>query len=184
MQVEYDHLFKILLLGDTAVGKTCLMLRFCEDVFVEQHNRTVGVDFRIKKCINIFGLKIKLQILDHPPPTKFNKSKPSYYRNAHGIIILHDPSQPLDSLKHWLRKIDRYGWENVSKFIVANKCDLENNECIDDIKELAEGLGITFMNISAKESINCEECFVNLAWELMLKRRLMDAKRNIITFAQ
>ena len=154
------------------------MLRFCDDKFVEQHNRTVGVDSRIKQYLNIFGLKIKLQILDPHPPTKFNTLKPSYYRNAHGIIILHDPSQPLDSLKHWLRKIDRYGLENVSKFIVANKCDLKNSEYIDDIKELAEGLEITFMNISAKDSINCEECFATFVWELMLKKRLLDAQRN------
>ena|SRR3990167_992047 len=159
MQEECDHLFEILLLGDTAVGKTCLMLRLCEDKFVEQHKITVGVDFRVKKLINIVGLKIKLKILDPHPPTKFNILHPGHYRNAHGIIILHDPSQPLDSLKHWLQEIDCY---DNSKMIVANKCDLENNEYIDDIKALAERLGITFMNISAKDSINCEECLVNL----------------------
>ena len=176
-EVVHDHLFKIVLLGDTAVGKTCLMLRLCEDKFVEQHNRTVVVDLGIRKYLNIFGLKIKLQIWDPPPPTKINTLEANYYRGAHGVIILHDPSHPLDNLKFWLREIDCSSWEHVYKLIVANKCDLKNNEQIDDVAQLAEGLGIPFVNISAKDSINCEECIVNLVWEILLNCELA-AQRN------
>ena len=167
VEVVYDHLFKILLLGDTAVGKTCLMLRFCDDKFVDQYNRTVGLNFRVRK-INIFGLQIQLELCDPHSTMKLN-----HFRSANGIILLHDPSQPLDDLKLWLDEIDCYCLGRnvpISKLIVASKCDLENIEYIDaikDIKELAEGLGITFMNISAKDSINCEECIVDLVCDML-----------------
>ena len=159
---EFDHLFKILLLGHTTVGKTCLMLRFGEDKFVEQYNRTVSFDFRVR-TINLFGLKIKLEIWD-----SHSTMKSSHFRSAHGIIILHDPSQPLDDLKLWLDEIDRYSLGyTIPKLIVASKCDLKNSEKIDGTKQLAEGLGITFMNISARDSINCEECYVDLVCDVL-----------------
>src|SRR3990167_6174087 len=166
--MDYDYLFKVLLLGDSAVGKTCLMLRLCEDAFVEQHQRTVDYDFKIRKHLNFLVSKIRLQIWE--APVGFNTVKYSHYRSDHGIIILHDPSQPLDSLDHRLQEIDRYGWQSVCKLIVATKCDLKNNEYFDDVKELAEGLGITFMNVSAKNSINCEECLLNLVWDLLIRK--------------
>ena len=175
---EEYYLFKILLLGDAAVGKTCLMLRFCEDKFVEQHNPTIGVDFRIRSTMQILESKIKLQIWDPHPPNKFNTLRGSYYRGAHGIIILHDPSQPLANLQHWLQETDRFCWEYVSKIIVASKCDLLNKMQVGGIEKLAAGLGITFMKVSAKDSINCEECFMHLVYEILLKRIELDAQHR------
>ena len=173
---EYDYLFKILLLGDAAAGKTCLMLRFCDDKFVEQHNPTVGVDFRGKPFINVLGSKIKLQIWDTHPPTKFRTLGASYYRSAHGIIILQDPSRPLDNLKLWLLELDRFASDSVSKMIVASKYDLANTEKIGDVAQFAAEHGIPFMTISAKDSINCEECIINLVYENLLKIEIARVK--------
>ena len=122
--------------------------------------------------MNIFGSKVKLQIWDSRPTTRFPKLIASLFRGAHGIIILHDPSQPLASVKHWLQEIDCYAKGSVCKLIVANKCDLADDEQnVDDIKELADELGIGFMNISAKASVNCEECFVNLVCKILRKNQ-------------
>ena len=174
---EYDYLFKIILVGDAAAGKTCLMLRFCDDNFAEQHNPACGAYFRFRNCIHISGSKIKLKILDTHPPNRFCSLDSYYYQIAHGIIILHDPSQPVNNLKQWIFATDRYASESVPKMIVASKCDLANAEKIDDVAQLAAEHGIPFMNISAKDSINCEECIVNLVYE-NLQQIAMPAKRK------
>ena len=177
--VDYDFLFKIILVGGDAVGKTCLLLRFCEDRFDEEYKPTAGLDF-IYREMNIFGSKVKLQIWDSHPTTRFQTLIATFFRGAHGIIVLRDPSQPLASVKHWLHEIDRHAKESVCKLIVANSCDLVDNEQNDDgIKELAEGLGIGFMNISAKDSINCEECLVNLVWDILRTQAPLATARNI-----
>ena len=152
------------------------MLRFCDDKFVEQHNRTFNAECRFRKYIHILRSKIKVQIWDTHPPTKFKTLRASYYRSAHGIIILHDPSQSLDNLKQWICEIDRFASDSVPKMIVASKCDLANAEKIDDVAQLAAEHGIPFMNISAKDSINCEECIVNLVCENLLKIEIAAVK--------
>ena len=176
---EHNYLFKILLLGDTAVGKTCLMLRFCEDKFVEQHNPTIGVTSRFRTRIHILGFKIQLQIWDPRPPTDF-KFRPSYFQSVDGVVILQNPSQPIwQSLPYWLKEIDRFAPDYVSKIIVASKCDLKNTEQISRVEKFAEDNGIAFMKISAKNSMNCEECIIDLVHDVLLKRIKMDAEKDM-----
>ena len=169
MNPEYDHLFKLLLIGDSGVGKSCLLLRFADDTYTESYISTIGVDFKIR-TIEIGGKQIKLQIWDTAGQERFRTITSSYYRGAHGIIVVYDVTDQasFSNVKQWLQEIDRYACENVNKLLVGNKCDLTTKKVVDfnTAKEFADGLGIPFLETSAKNSTNVEEAFITMATEI------------------
>eukprot|EP00012_Vannella_robusta_P002365 CAMPEP_0206190732 /NCGR_PEP_ID=MMETSP0166-20121206/4916_1 /ASSEMBLY_ACC=CAM_ASM_000260 /TAXON_ID=95228 /ORGANISM="Vannella robusta, Strain DIVA3 518/3/11/1/6" /LENGTH=203 /DNA_ID=CAMNT_0053606849 /DNA_START=1415 /DNA_END=2026 /DNA_ORIENTATION=- len=169
MNPEYDHLFKLLLIGDSGVGKSCLLLRFADDTYTESYISTIGVDFKIR-TIDIGGKSIKLQIWDTAGQERFRTITSSYYRGAHGIIVVYDVTDQASfcNVKQWLQEIDRYACENVNKLLVGNKCDLTTKKVVDynTAKEFADGLGIPFLETSAKNSTNVEDAFVTMATEI------------------
>ena len=169
MNPEYDHLFKLLLIGDSGVGKSCLLLRFADDTYTESYISTIGVDFKIR-TIEIGGKSIKLQIWDTAGQERFRTITSSYYRGAHGIIVVYDVTDQasFSNVKQWLQEIDRYACENVNKLLVGNKCDLTTKKVVDynTAKEFADGLGIPFLETSAKNSTNVEQAFICMATEI------------------
>ena len=169
MNPEYDHLFKLLLIGDSGVGKSCLLLRFADDTYTESYISTIGVDFKIR-TIEIGGKSIKLQIWDTAGQERFRTITSSYYRGAHGIIVVYDVTDQasFSNVKQWLQEIDRYACENVNKLLVGNKCDLTTKKVVDynTAKEFADGLGIPFLETSAKNSTNVEQSFICMATEI------------------
>jgi len=166
--VEYDHLFKLLLIGDSGVGKSSLLLRFSDNTFSDSFIATIGVDFKIK-TMDINGAQVKLQIWDTAGQERFRTITSSYYRGAHGIIVVYDVTNPdsFGNVRKWLQEINRYASENVQKILVGNKCDLvsERKVSYEDAKELADELGVMFLETSAKNSTN-----VNVAFEQMAKK--------------
>eukprot|EP00252_Welwitschia_mirabilis_P002287 TRINITY_DN1219_c0_g1_i4.p1 TRINITY_DN1219_c0_g1~~TRINITY_DN1219_c0_g1_i4.p1 ORF type:complete len:139 (+),score=26.97 TRINITY_DN1219_c0_g1_i4:57-473(+) len=132
MATDFDYLFKILLVGDSAVGKSCLLLRFTEDSYAESYVSTIGVDFKIK-TIELDGKTIKFQIWDTAGQERFKTVTSSYYRGAHGIIIVYDITDidSFDHVKNWLSEIERYTKDGVDKILVGNKCDLEEKRAVD-----------------------------------------------------
>ena len=86
---KYDHLLKILMIGDTSVGKSALMKRFAEDSFCENMNTTIGVDFKIR-CLDMDGQRVKLQIWDTAGQERFGGITSTYYRGSHGVIVVFD----------------------------------------------------------------------------------------------
>ncbi|KAL7964834.1 small GTP-binding protein [Trichoderma sp. SZMC 28014] len=155
MNPEYDYLFKLLLIGDSGVGKSCLLLRFADDTYTESYISTIGVDFKIR-TIELDGKTVKLQI------ERFRTITSSYYRGAHGICVVYDVTDmdSFNNVKQWLQEIDRYATEGVNKLLVGNKSDMS------DKKEFADSLGIPFLETSAKNASNVEQAFLTMARQI------------------
>ncbi|KAJ3584892.1 hypothetical protein NHX12_013615 [Muraenolepis orangiensis] len=168
-----DYLFKLLLIGDSGVGKSCLLLRFADDTYTESYISTIGVDFKIR-TIELDGKTIKLQIWDTAGQERFRTITSSYYRGAHGIIVVYDVTdqESYNNVKQWLQEIDRYASENVNKLLVGNKCDLTTKKVVDytTAKEFADSLAIPFLETSAKNATNVEQAFMTMAAEI--KKRM------------
>lgn len=135
----------MLLIGDSGVGKSCLLLRFADDTYTESYISTIGVDFKIR-TIDLDGKTIKLQIWDTAGQERFRTITSSYYRGAHGIIVVYDTTdlESFNNVKQWLHEIDRYASENVNKLLVGNKSDLTSKRAVsfDQAKEFADSLGL------------------------------------------
>eukprot|EP01108_Squamamoeba_japonica_P005606 TRINITY_DN44_c0_g2_i1.p1 TRINITY_DN44_c0_g2~~TRINITY_DN44_c0_g2_i1.p1 ORF type:complete len:205 (-),score=70.18 TRINITY_DN44_c0_g2_i1:286-900(-) len=176
---EHDHFFKILLIGDSGVGKSCLLLRFADDSWTDTHISTIGVDFKIK-TLQIDGKTIKLQIWDTAGQERFRTITSSYYRGAQGIILVYDCTDPesFHNVKQWMGEIDRYACENVNKLLVGNKCDLRDEKRVESetAKEFADNMEVPFIETSAKTATNVEETFVMMA--SAIKERLSQSLEN------
>jgi len=179
-QQEYDFLFKLLLIGDSGVGKSCLLLRFADDTYTETYISTIGVDFKIR-TVEIDGKVIKLQIWDTAGQERFRTITSSYYRGAHGIIVVYDVTdeETYTAVERWMTEIDRFAGPEVNKMIVGNKCDMVTKKVVDyaKAKEYADGLGIPFFETSAKDNNNVEQAFLDLTRDI---KKDMGAKANTI----
>jgi len=166
---EYDYLFKLLLIGDSGVGKSCLLLRFADDTYTDSYISTIGVDFKIR-TIELDRKTIKLQIWDTAGQERFRTITSSYYRGAHGIIVVYDVTdqESFNNVKQWLQEIERYACDNVSKLLVGNKSDLTAKRVVahDTAKAYADQLGIPFLETSAKNATNVEQAFLTMATEI------------------
>jgi len=170
----YDLLFKLLLIGDSGVGKTCVLFRFSDDTFNTTFISTIGIDFKIK-TVELQGKKIKLQIWDTAGQERFHTITTSYYRGANGILLVYDITQPktFDNISKWLRNINEHASEDVERMLIGNKCDMEDKRLISEErgKKVAEENGIKFFETSAKENINIEIAFNTLAEDILNKQR-------------
>jgi len=181
MTKKYDLLFKLLLIGDSGVGKTCILFRFSDDSFTSTFISTIGIDFKIK-TIDFKGKRIKLQIWDTAGQERFNTITTSYYRGAMGIMLVYDITnrKSFESIAKWLRNIDEHANEDVEKMLLGNKCDMVEQRVIT--KERGEAIarehGITFMETSAKANINVETAFMHLT-EVILAKKLRERPEEV-----
>jgi len=163
---DYDYIFKIVIIGDSGVGKSCMLLRFADNEFTDSYISTIGVDFKIK-TLNVEGTNVKLQIWDTAGQDRFRTITSSYYRHANGIIIAYDitDTQSFENVQKWLEEITRYATEDVAKLIVGNKCDLESERVVkfEDGKHMANSFDIPFIETSAKSSTNVINAFMEMA---------------------
>ena len=125
MKRDYDHLFKLVLIGDSGTGKSCLLLRFADDAFTDSYITTIGVDFRFK-TIPVEQKTVKLQIWDTAGQERFRTITSAYYRGADGIILVYDicDRESFLHVEEWLSEVNRYVSESTSKILLGNKCDL------------------------------------------------------------
>jgi Ras-related protein Rab-1A len=169
MANSYDYLFKILLIGDSGVGKSCLLLRFADRSFTEHYLSTIGVDFKIR-TIQLDGKVIKLQLWDTAGQERFRTIVSGYYRDTHGIIFVYDITNvdSFNNIRMWLAEADRYTGSNVHKLLLGNKTDLIDQRQVssETAKAFADNLEIPLIETSAKNAQNVEETFVKLATEI------------------
>ena len=165
----HDLQIKLMMIGDQAVGKTALLVRYADDNFSEVLLPTIGIDFKIK-TIEMQGKRVKLQIWDTAGQERFRTITSSYYRGAHGIIVVYDvtDAESFNNVKQWLNEIDRYANENVNKLLVGNKSDLTAKRAVDyeTAKAFADEIGIPFLETSAKNATNVEQAFMTMAGEI------------------
>ena len=165
---DYDYLFKLLLIGDTCVGKSSILLRFSDDVFNKTHISTIGVDFKIR-TITMFNKVVKLQIWDTAGQERFRTITSSYYRGAHAILVVYDVSdaQSFENVKYWLTECDRYGGEHMIELLVGNKSDSPDRSVTYEMgKDFADELKIPFFETSAKTGDGVEKIFMKAAESL------------------
>ncbi|XP_017059665.1 ras-related protein Rab-8A [Drosophila ficusphila] len=172
MAKTYDYLFKMLLIGDSGVGKTCILFRFSEDAFNTTFISTIGIDFKIR-TIELDNKKIKLQIWDTAGQERFRTITTAYYRGAMGIMLVYDITQEksFENIKNWIRNIEENASADVEKMLLGNKCELTDKRQVSKERgeQLAIEYGIKFMETSAKASINVEEAFLTLASDIKAK---------------
>ena len=170
---QYDDLFKIVIIGDSGVGKSCLLLRFADDTFTDNFYTTIGVDFRFK-CVQINEKKIKLQIWDTAGQERFKTVTSAYYRGADGILIVYDQTDKnsFDHLNDWLDDILKYTTDEPIKLIIGNKDDLNEQKVIsdDDIRNFVNKTNIEIVKTSAKSAFQVNYAFEKLTQKLINSR--------------
>ncbi|XP_036402600.1 ras-related protein Rab-35-like [Megalops cyprinoides] len=179
---DYNHLFKLLIIGDSNVGKSSLLLRFADNTFSGSYITTIGVDFKIR-TVDIEGERVKLQIWDTAGQERFRTITSTYYRNTHGVIIVYDVTnqESFISVKRWLNEISQ-NCDNVCKILVGNKNDDPSKKQVDtkDVKSFGESVGVRVFEASAKENINVEEMFMTFTHMVLQakKRSQIQAERE------
>ncbi|KAJ2367240.1 GTP-binding protein [Coemansia sp. RSA 2611] len=173
---SYDYLMKLLLIGDSGVGKSCVLLRFSDDSFTPSFITTIGIDFKIR-TIELDGKRIKLQIWDTAGQERFRTITTAYYRGAMGILLVYDVTdeRSFNNIENWYKNVEHYASEGVNKILIGNKCDIEGSRAVskESGQKLADELGIKFLETSAKSNTNVDEAFITLARDI--KERLLDS---------
>lgn len=170
----FDMQIKLLMIGDSGVGKTCLLLRYANDSFSPTFITTIGIDFKIKN-IALEGKRIKLQIWDTAGQERFRTITTSYFRGAQGILLVYDVTdrQTFTSIRNWVAQIQNHADVNVNKILIGNKCDMADQRAVsyEEGEALAKEYNIHFFETSAKQDIKVETAFLTIATDV--KNRLI-----------
>ncbi|KAI5187752.1 Ras-related protein Rab-13 [Nematocida homosporus] len=176
---------KLLIIGESGVGKTSILQRFIENVFKKGFTSTIGIDFRSKR-IKVDGVEVELQIWDTAGQERFFSITKSYYRGSDGIFLTFDISSEnsFRSTEKWMAAIRSKVDENVPIFLLANKKDLIDSGAMDslrtvqNIKSLSGELGIPWYATSAQSGENIEEIFTDMARIILSKKQPSQPKKK------
>ena len=170
MSGESNYVFKILLLGDSTVGKTCFLMRFTENTFQEIHMSTIGLDYRFKKMPVDDGKEATVQIWDTAGQDRFRAITKNYYKGAHGIILIYDVTnqKTFENVRNWVTQIRENASEKAIIYIVGNKIDDKQNKVVtkEDGEKMAKEFDLKFFEASAKEDINIAPTFEALVKDI------------------
>ena len=166
---KYDYLLKYIIIGNTNVGKSNILLRYAHGQFKEIYQTTIGVEFAVK-IINIGNKIYKTQIWDTAGQEKFRSITRNYYKNSVCALIVYDIicRQSFEDVKTWIEDCKKQCSNEIYMILIGNKLDLEEQRVItkEEGEELAEELGIKFYETSAKDGTNVEDVFINSADEI------------------
>ncbi|CAM9102147.1 unnamed protein product [Heterosigma akashiwo] len=172
----YDHLFKLLLIGDAGVGKSCILQRFTDDTFDEHQQSTIGVDFKVK-MMDVSGKRVKLTIWDTAGQERFRTLTASYYRGALGIIFVYDVTrkESFDNLDEWLKEVEQYtpNSGDVVKLLVGNKVDKERVVSRQEAEAWARSKGMVFLEASAKTKLGIKQVFQEVVQKVLERPTLL-----------
>ncbi|OQS03284.1 Rab8 family GTPase [Thraustotheca clavata] len=182
---KYDLLVKLLLIGDSGVGKSCLLMRYSDDSFTSSFITTIGIDFKVK-TIDVDGKRVKLQIWDTAGQERFRTITTAYYRGAMGILLVYDVTDDhsFQNVRNWMRQIQQHASPNVNKILIGNKCDVDPSERVvtkQQGEELAAEYGVQFFETSAKSNLNVEEAFRSIAVDV--QKRLAECESDRLDVA-
>lgn len=181
---DYDYLFKIILIGESGVGKSSLLLRYTDDQFSSNHITTIGVDFKIRS-VELGDKIFKLQIWDTAGQERFRSITTSYYRGAHGILLVFDVTDQLsfDNLRNYIENVSLHCNKDVPLLLIGNKSDQVSKRVISSnvAKEYADSLNCVYIETSACTSSNVNEAFIELINLIRVNYR--QPIQNRITFS-
>eukprot|EP01122_Echinamoeba_exundans_P005332 TRINITY_DN1549_c0_g1_i1.p2 TRINITY_DN1549_c0_g1~~TRINITY_DN1549_c0_g1_i1.p2 ORF type:complete len:212 (-),score=43.63 TRINITY_DN1549_c0_g1_i1:1561-2196(-) len=164
---EYDYLFKILLIGDSGVGKSSMLLRYTDDVFHDSFISTIGVDFKLKTIPipSAPSQTAKLQIWDTAGQERFRTITSSIYRGASGVFVVFDVSDrdSFTNVSRWMQDAQRYTMDNTPMLLVGNKIDTDNRVVSqEEAQALAQNLGMGYVECSCRNSVGVNDAFLAL----------------------
>ncbi|KAF8598119.1 putative ras-related protein rab-18 [Ceratobasidium sp. AG-I] len=163
---------KILLIGNSSVGKSSILLRFSDETWLseDESSATIGVDFRVSK-MDVLGKKVKLSIWDTAGQERFRTITSSYYRGAQGIILVYDVAnrESFEALPRWFSELETYVSPSVVKIVVGNKVDKEFSRQVttEEGRAFAERMGTLFVESSAKTKVGVQDTFRELVEKIV-----------------
>ena len=163
---QKEFLYKILLLGDTSVGKTCFLMRYTDNTFQEIHMSTIGLDYKLKNVQLDEGKMYKIQIWDTAGQDRFRSITKNYYKGAHGIVLIYDitDKKTFENVRNWVKQIKEEVSDKVCIILVGNKIDLEQKRVVsmEEGKKMAEQFDLMFFECSCKTGVNINDAFQEL----------------------
>ena len=161
--IDTDLVYKILLLGDSEVGKSCFLMRYADNVFVDNYITTIGLDYKLKYVQLDSGQVIKVQLWDTAGQDRYRTIAKNYYKGSHGILLLYDVTKTssFENIREWIKDIREEVYEKAIIFLIGNKIDKKDQIKIktEDAEKLAEEFNIPFFEASAKSGENVDEIF-------------------------
>lgn len=162
---NFDYMFKLLIIGNSSVGKTSFLFRYADNSFTSAFVSTVGIDFKVKTVFRQ-DKRVKLQIWDTAGQERYRTITTAYYRGAMGFILMYDVTneESFNAVQDWSTQIKTYSWDNAQVVLVGNKCDLEDERVVSTErgKQLAQNMGLTYFETSAKDNVNVKAVFERL----------------------
>mmetsp|Transcript_14560 Transcript_14560/g.34513 ORF Transcript_14560/g.34513 Transcript_14560/m.34513 type:complete len:216 (+) Transcript_14560:231-878(+) len=180
---EYDYLFKVVLIGDSGVGKSNLLSRFTRNEFNLESKSTIGVEFATRS-IPVDGKTIKAQIWDTAGQERYRAITSAYYRGAVGALLVYDIAKHLtfENVDRWLKELRDHADQHIVIMLVGNKSDLRHLRAVptEDAKGYAQMRNLSFIETSALDSTNVDQAFQTILTEIyrLVSRRPMEASEG------
>ena len=184
MSSESPNTFKILTIGESGVGKTCILRRFVENKFLKTHLATIGIDFRTK-AIKVYGKDIKLKIWDTAGQERYHNITNQIFKGSDGIILVFDVTEDnsFSKIQDWIEQVkSNVSQKEISLILIGNKCDIEERVISKEKgKELAKILNIDYYETSALNGTGINEAFEGITKTIMKRKNIINNEGRTIS---